>query len=126
MGFVLGQAGAPGVDDRVARLALSAVERRLDRAITGPWIHALEFDGHIVHASIGRASVDSEALRYRHHGQPVRCEVLGYPTLGWGKSLRSLVDHTEANPVDGALLQRDLPFGSLSGRLLRGPWPDAI
>jgi hypothetical protein len=102
MGFVLGEAGTAGLDDRVARLSLCAVERRLDRAITGPWIQALEFDGHIIHASIGRASVDSEALRYRHYSRPVRCEMLSYPALGGGEPLRSFVDHTSANPIDGA------------------------
>jgi hypothetical protein len=64
MGLVLSQAGVAGVDYRVARLSLGAVESRLDRPVARAWIEALELDRYTVDARIGRASVDSVAFGY--------------------------------------------------------------
>jgi hypothetical protein len=97
--------------------AFGAVESRLDGAITGPWIQALKFDGHIIRISIRRASADSESFGYRYHCEPIRREMLGNAALGRGELLRPLVDHAEANPVDRTLIERGPPFGPLNGRL---------
>jgi hypothetical protein len=120
--LVLVQPGSAGVDDRVASLALGAVESRLDGAIAGPWIQALKFDGHIIRVSIGSASADSESFGYRYHCEPIRREMLGDAALGRGELLRPLVDHAEANPVDRTLIERRPPFGPLNGRLCCCPW----
>jgi hypothetical protein len=59
IGYVLGQAGAPGVDHGVTCLPFGAVQSRFDGTVARPWIEALELDRYVVDTRIGGTPVDT-------------------------------------------------------------------
>jgi hypothetical protein len=93
MGLVFDQATLAGVDDRVARLSLGAVESRFDGLIARARIEALELDGNTVNASVSRASADSIAFEYGNYRRAVDGKVFRDAPLGRRKPLGPFVNH---------------------------------
>jgi hypothetical protein len=61
---VLGQPGAPGVDDSMTCLPLGAIQGGFDGTVARSWIEALELDRYVVDACIGGTPVGAVAFRY--------------------------------------------------------------